>query len=136
MDIEIKGLNNLMDLVSDLSQDLENLDLYLEQDFDDDMRGIISENYEQIWRTEGAAIGEDWDGHTLVKTGRLRNSLTNPGSLQVRVQGDLIIFGTNVPYAPYVNAMYTFEGLTPEAVGKMDDLVGDFLKQRTILNWS
>lgn len=136
MNITITGLDQLESIVEDLKTDLMSLDNYLSNEVDEDLRAIIAGNFEQIWATKGSAIGEDWNGRTLVDTGALRNSLTNPGELMVTVQNGLITFGSNVSYAPYVNAMYTFEGLTPEAVSQIDNLVYNFLIRRTRGNWS
>lgn len=135
MDIDIKGMRSVIDIFQNMKEDLAALDTYLAGPVVSDLRGIVAENYQDIWSSKGAAISSDWNGNTLVKSGRLRSSLTNPSRLVVRQSGGLISFGTSVPYGKYVNNMYRFEGLTAEAVGQIDDLVEDFLDNRTQANW-
>lgn len=135
MDIKITGWRNVEQLFEDIQDDLQNLDAYLAAGVINDMRDIVADNYQDIWSSKGAAINSNWNGNTLVKSGRLRNSLTNPNQLVVRQTGGLISFGTSVPYGKYVNDMYRFEGLTADAVDQIDDLVEEFLDNRTKANW-
>lgn len=135
MNITITGWRNVEQVFENIQDDLENLDAYLAGGVVDDLRDIVADNYQDVWSSKGAAINSNWNGNTLVKSGRLRNSLTNPNQLQVRQAGGLISFGTSVPYGKYVNAMYRFEGLTSEAIGQIDDLVEEFLDTRTKANW-
>ena len=135
MNITITGWRNVEQVFENIQDDLENLDAYLAGGVVDDLRDIVADNYQDVWSSKGAAINSNWNGNTLVKSGRLRNSLTNPNQLQVRQAGGLISFGTTIPYGKYVNAMYRFEGLTAEAIEQIDDLVEEFLDTRTKANW-
>lgn len=135
MDISITGWRNVRQVFENIQDDLDNLDAYLAGPVINDLRDIVADNYQEIWSSKGAAINSNWNGNTLVKSGRLRNSLTNPNQLQVRQAGGLISFGTSVPYGKYVNGMYRFEGLTADAIDKIDDLVEKFLDTRTKANW-
>ena len=134
MNITITGWRNVEQVFENIQDDLENLDAYLAGGVVDDLRDIVADNYQDVWSSKGAAINSNWNGNTLVKSGRLRNSLANPNKLQVRQAGGLISFGTSVPYGKYVNAMYRFEGLTAEAIEQIDDLVEEFLDTRTKAN--
>lgn len=72
-------------------------------------RQAVKENFEEIWATKGAAIGADWQGNDLVRTGRLYSIMTDP-ALATWDDGVL-----NIPLPPqYValNEKYRFFGLT------------------------
>lgn len=75
------------------------------------MQGIIQRNFETIWNTKGVAIGADWKGNDLVKTGELRRSLTGA---TITTDKNSISITATPPYASYVNAKYLFMELTPE----------------------
>jgi len=98
--------------------------------FKQDMRTALAANFQQIWASQGTAIGSDWRGHTLVKSGRLRGSLTNTQNLVLRQVGDSILIGSSVSYAPYVNNMYRFYGITTSTNNAIGSAVGRFW-QRT-----
>jgi len=78
---------------------------------------IISDNFENVWNTRGIAIMENWKGNDLVKTGRLRRSLTS-GTIDIddySGRGLITISITATPpYASYVNKKYKFMELTEE----------------------
>lgn len=122
----VKDLQHDVQLVQDLSND---------QYFRDQMKRIINQNFEDVWRSQGAAINENWNGRTLVKTGNLRNSLTS-NRLQLRTTNNAFFFTSSVPYASYVNDLYQYFGITPEATEEITELYGDVLKIQGRLNWT
>jgi len=97
--------------------------------FKQDMRTALAANFQQIWASQGAAIGSDWKGNTLVKSGRLRASLTNTQNLVLQQVGDSILIGSSVSYAPYVNNMYKFYGITTSANNAIGTAVGEFWRR-------
>ena len=129
-------LSQLEAVIDDLNHDLGLLqELEDNQVFRAEVQKILQKNFTDIWATRGAAINESWDGHTLVQTGNLRNSLTT-NRLQIRVIGNRLYFESNVSYAPYVNDLYRFYGITPTAADALDDAVSEVLKKNGKLRWS
>ena len=127
--------------LNDVMQDLQHDMLLLEDMLDDPYfvqraEEIISDNFQGIWASKGGDIGADWNGYDLVQTGNLRDSLTNTARLRVIQVGNVITFGSNVDYAPYVNDRYRFFGVTQYTALELSDLVGEFLRVRGRLNWS
>lgn len=122
----VDDLQHDVRLVKDLSRDAYFLDL---------AKDAINKNFEDIWKSKGVAINENWNGRTLVKTGNLRNSLTT-NRIQLRVAGDILYFESTVYYAGFVNELYQFYGITPETSKKLTEAVGTILKRRGKLNWT
>jgi len=81
-------------------------------------------------------IGEDWEGHDLVRTGNLRNSLTTASRIRVTRVGSLVFFGSDVSYAEYVNDDYTFIGLSDPAQQAINNVVTQWLEVKGNLPWS
>lgn len=100
------------------------------------LKQIIGDNFTIIWATEGSAIGEDWNGNTLVRTGNLRDSLRRPDRLQVRLQGTTISFGSDASYAAFVNALYRFMGFVSGTEDRIVELLNEYVRINGKLNWS
>jgi len=104
--------------------------------FIDLLRGLLANNFDRVWSSKGASIGEDWDGRTLVKTGRLRASLTRPGQIQFTISGNEVTFTSGVGYDRYVNDTYRFYGVDNTFDNALGDLVNGYLKQYGQLQWT
>jgi hypothetical protein len=135
--IDVSGLDSLNDLIKKAQHDAQILssitkDPYFIQRAEE----IIAQNFDEVWDSEGGVIGSDWNGRDLVQTGNLRDSLTNGGSLKVTISGNMIIFGSTVEYAQYVNDDYPFFGFTQYTAQRLGDLIGEFLQIRGELDWS
>lgn len=122
----INALDHDMKLLVNLLDDPNFLDL---------LRGLVANNFDRVWATQGANIGEDWNGRTLVKTGRLRASLTTPGAIDLDIVGDFAVFSSRVSYDRYVDGRYRFYGLDPIFDNALGDLVNGFLQQYGRLTW-
>ena len=120
LDHDIKLLVNLLD----------------DSNFLDLLTGLVANNFDRVWRSEGASIGEDWDGRTLVKTGRLRASLTRPGQIQFTISGNEVTFTSGVGYDRYVNDAYRFYGVDNTFDNALGDLVNGYLQQYGQLQWT
>tara|TARA_R100001198_G_C5239095_1_gene216451 strand:+ start:1907 stop:2320 length:414 start_codon:yes stop_codon:yes gene_type:complete len=137
MKFQIEGMDELLGLLDDLESDLTSLGMLPEEHtFVNLMTDVVAENFSEVWDSQGAAIGEFWNGRTLVKSGNLRGSYSSPTRLRVSVQGDTITFGSNVSYAPYVNDMYTFQGITQSTSGKVSGIVDKWLQENAKLQWN
>jgi phage gpG-like protein len=74
------------------------------------MRALLARGEQEVWGTQGAAIGFHWaapaeaerksDPALLVATGALRSSLTSEGAGERATEVELR-FGTDVPYARF-----------------------------------
>ncbi len=128
--------SDLSAVLDDVQDDLEGLENYIDRGMELDLRNVVAESYTDIWRTRGAAIDSDWNGNDLVQSGRLRNSLTKPSALVVRRSGNVLTFGTAVPYGKYVNERYRFEGLVPGTEERIAELIEEYMDTRTKLNWN
>jgi hypothetical protein len=136
MDIEVTGIDQAMEIFAKLSDDLESLgNIASNPFFQQEAAELVAENESEVWATKGGAIGEDWDGNTLVDTGLLRGSMTNPSALRVRVIGNMLEFGSNVPYAGWVNDNYTFASLTPQKAEEAAELIERWLVSEGTLIW-
>ena len=88
---------------------------------------LVRENFRDIWDSEGDAIGEDWNGLTLVRSGNLRASweeasvLPIPGGYRIT---------TPVPYSSFVNDRYTFVALTEQTADELAEFVASNLLER------
>ena len=122
----VEALDHDIKLLANLLDDSNFLDL---------LTGLVANNFDRVWRSEGASIGEDWNGRTLVKTGRLRASLTTPGAIDLQVVGDFAVFSSRVSYDRYVDGRYRFYGVDPIFDSALGDLVNGFLKQYGRLQW-
>ncbi len=100
-------------------------ELVASSDFVGELRDLIADNFADIWaaRSGGAA----WDGNSLVDTGRLKSSLSDPGSVDVDVTTSGIRYGTDVPYSDYVNDKYPFMELQSSTQRKIADLIEDHI---------
>ncbi len=136
MKIEIEGMDELLGLLDDLDSDLTSLGMLPEEHtFVNLMTDIVADNFSEVWNSQGAAIGESWNGRTLVDSGNLRGAYSSPTRLVVSVQGDTITFGSNVPYAPYVNDLYQFVGVTQGTAADFGNAVDQWLRQNGKLQW-
>lgn len=131
---DVSGFNAV---IEDLEYDMRLLiNLLDDPTFLDLLRGLLANNFDRVWVSQGASIGEDWDGRTLVKTGRLRASLTRPGQIQFVISNDKVTFTSGVSYAKYVNDRYTFYGVDNTFDSALGDLVNGYLRQYGKLQWS
>lgn len=137
MKIEIDGMDELLGMLDDLESDLTSLGMLPEEHtFVNLMTDLVANNFAEIWNSQGSAIGESWNGRTLVDTGNLRGSYKDPTALRVTVSNDTITFGSNVSYAPYVNDMYQFIGITQATAANSANIVDQWLRENGKLNWS
>lgn len=128
--LSIDGLDELQDIIQKVMIDVHTLEDILEEpEFLNELRDIVAENFEEIFASEGSSIDEDWDGHSLVDTGRLKASLVNPGELRIQVYTDAIVFGSDVPYSGYVNDRYRWAGIETEKVSEIGDLINRWLRE-------
>jgi hypothetical protein len=131
---DVSGFNAVFE---DLEHDMRLLiNLLDDPTFLDLLRGLLANNFERVWGSEGANIGSDWNGRTLVKTGRLRASLTRPGQIQFTISNDKVTFTSSVGYDKYVNDMYRFYGVDSTFDSALGDLVNGYLQQYGKLSWS
>lgn len=77
------------------------------------MRTVIAQGEAKAFESSGTSIGESWPpavepdrkltSRLLVATGRLRSSLTtHGGDAEQTIRGTALYYGTNVPYAGYL----------------------------------
>lgn len=119
----------------DLQHDINLLqNLLNDRVFLDELTQLIEESYEEIWDTEGGAIGEDWNGNTLVDTGNLKMAATK--TLDVTVSSSDVFFTVNIPYASFVNDLYKFNAITPDTPKRVEDLIKSYLARYGKLAWS
>ncbi len=124
-------------LFSDLQHDMSLLiNLLDDPTFLDLLRGLLANNFERVWGSGGSSIGEDWNGRTLVKTGRLRASLTRPGQIQFTISNNQVTFTSGVSYAKHVNDLYRFYGVDQTFDSALGDLVNGYLQQYGRLEWT
>ena len=122
---------------NDLEHDMRLLiNLLDDPTFLDLLRGLLANNFDRVWGSQGASIGEDWNGRTLVKTGRLRASLTRPGQIQFTISNNQVTFTSGVSYSKYVNDMYRFYGVDDTFDNALGDLVNGYLQQYGKLQWT
>jgi hypothetical protein len=134
--IETTGIDQTKEMFNKLENDLSSLlSIASNPFFEQQAKELIAENNSQVFSSDGSSIGENWNGNTLVKTGALRASLTNPGALRVQIQGNLLTFGSNVPYAGFVNNNYIFAGLSPAKAAEAAELIERWLVQEGTLIW-
>jgi hypothetical protein len=120
----------------DLEEDLDLLTKILQDSaFIEDLRELVASNFDRVWGSEGANIGSDWDGNTLVRTGRLKLSLTAPGLLNLQIIGDTVLINSSVSYARFVNDRYVFYGVDNTFDAELTRLIEDYLSQRGKLTW-
>lgn len=130
-------VSDFKDVIRDLTSDMGGLQQYLRSTgFETELRELVGQNFEVVWSSKGAVIGENWDGNTLVDTGNLRDSLTTPGRLNVTQVGDRLVFSSDASYAPYVNARFSFYGLSPQTESAIVELINRWLKTYGQLRWS
>jgi phage gpG-like protein len=97
-------------------------------------RALLARQEAEVFSTQGRAIGESWpaavedEGHQLlVRTGALLASVTAIGAGEI--DGPILRFGTDVPYAMYLQAGTSrmaarpFLGLNPELGRILADLI-------------
>ncbi len=136
MKIEIEGIDEMLGLLDDLESDLVSLGMLPEErTFVDLVTDIVAENFSDVWNSQGAVIGESWNGNTLVDSGNLRGAYSSPTRLAVSVASDTITFGSNVSYAPYVNDLYEFTGVTQGTAADFGNAVDQWLRQNGKLQW-
>jgi phage gpG-like protein len=134
--IETTGIEETKDIFSKLARDMESLQTIASDPFfEQGLRELIAENESEVWASEGGSIGESWNGNTLVDTGALKASMTNPNALRVQVQGNIITFGSNVSYAGFVNDKYVFAGLSPAKAAEAAELIERWLVSEGTLIW-
>lgn len=116
----IARLQNKLTAINNIQSDIQ---------FKSDVSEAIADGFQQIWSTRGSAIGADWDGHDLVRTGRLRNSLINPSRLDMRVIGNTLIISGGTPYASYVNDSFRFLGITNTTNNMITDAISSYIRK-------
>jgi len=120
----------------DLEHDMRLLiNLLDDPTFLDLLKGLLANNFDRVWGSRGANISEDWNGRTLVRTGRLRASLTRPGQIQFTVTNNQVTFTSGVSYAKHVNDMYVFYGVDSTFDSALGDLINGYLQQYGKLTW-
>ena len=123
------------EVVADLQHDVDLLkDLEEDRVFIEAVREAIKDNFREVWSTQGTAIGEDWSGRTLVKTGNLRSSLTTD-RLKITITRQALIFSSDASYGRYVNELYRWAGISPRTQNKINDAVGEVLRRKGKLTW-
>jgi len=133
----VTGINEVKDWIEFAQRDLLLLaDINDDSFYIEQLREIIANNFRSVWSSDGSIIGEDWDGHDLVRTGNLRNSLTTASRIRVTRVGSLVFFGSDVSYAEYVNDDYTFIGLSDPAQQAINNVVTQWLEVKGNLPWS
>ena len=119
-------LKNDLSLLSNILQDPA---------FIADLEVLVANNFDRVWGSQGANIGSDWNGNTLVKTGRLKLSLTAPGAANLQIIGDKVIISSTVYYDQYVNDRYVFYGVDDTFDAELTALIEGYLSQRGELEW-
>lgn len=87
----------------------------------EEIKQILSDNYAEIWETKGEAIGSDWKGNDLVKTGTLRSEMIS--TTRMISTGFAVISTVPAKYKK-VNERYPFVGLTENSYRRLDALWG------------
>ena len=100
------------------------------------LEALVLENFDRVFNTQGRNINEDWDGNSLVDTGRLKLSVTSSGEIGIQVIGNTVVFSSSVAYASYVNDKFRFVGVDDEFDSDLSDMVSRFLKTEGKLQWS
>ena len=128
--------SQLEGMVSDLRHDTILLEKMVTGDsFLRALELIVIENFDRVFDTEGSNIGENWDGNSLVDSGRLKVSLTSVGEIGIQVSGDTIIFSSDVPYSSDVNNKYSFYGVDSEFNEELSALVTEYLNDKGKIDW-
>ena len=134
--ISFSGFDDVIKIFDNLNDDLRMLSkLETDPRFLADLKVILSENFDEIWSSQGGAIGENWKGNDLIDSGELKASFKS-GNIEVTVTADGITFGTSVNYAKYVNEKYRFMGITGSTDEKIAQLVIKYLQTYGKTNWS
>jgi hypothetical protein len=119
-----------------LEEDLITLSKMIDDpSFINSLKLLVASNFDRVWASEGSNINQDWNGRTLVKSGRLKLSLTTPGSLNLTIIGDQVLIQSSVNYARYVNDRYVFYGVDETFDQELTMLVQNYLSQRGKLKW-
>lgn len=135
--MEIKGLDSLDLLLNDALSDIEMIEDLLENsNFVESITSDITSGFIQTWSTEGGSIGEDWKGHDLIESGRLRASLTNDSQINVVVIGDRIVFSSSVDYADYVNEKYPFAEISESTINHVLRSIDMHIRLYGKLSWT
>ncbi len=75
-----------------------------------DVDQVLADNFQEIWDSQGSAIGADWKGQDLYSTGTLYNTLVRGGYTTTTLPyGFSVTVGQ--PYN-YVASKFPFMGLT------------------------
>jgi hypothetical protein len=86
------------------------------------IKDVIKGNFSSVWATEGASIGADWDGHSLVKSGALKQDMTSGRG--ITITNNLITIKSTKPYASYVNKRYRFMALSSRSLKAIASIYG------------
>jgi hypothetical protein len=100
--LTIQG-SGIQDLINKLSSPLTSQEKAKIQD-------IVKGNFSDVWATDGASIGADWNGRDLVESGALKASLTSGTPATFNATGFNITSNRN--YASFVNNRYRFMTLS------------------------
>lgn len=134
--MKISGLDQLDQLVMDLDHDIEMLiGMASDTRFQELVSEDIADNFSDVWGSRGGSIDSDWNGHDLVETGNLRDSLTNANRLVVSVIGDSIVFSSSIDYASYVNDEYPFMEISGATVDQINRSISSYLVYYGKLSW-
>jgi hypothetical protein len=75
--------------------------LSTDPEFMRELRETVAENNTSVYRTDGAAIAEQWGSDDYVETGAMRASMTNAGDMPATVTRRRIILRARPKYAKY-----------------------------------
>jgi len=127
----------MKDLIGGAIEDLSMVaSLSTDSQFIGELKDVVAFGFDEVWASKGALIGANWDGHDLVKTGRLRASMTEPYLLDLKIVGDLFIFSSNVPYSGYVDERYKFSEIPSSIIVDILRLVQIYLNKYGNLDWT
>lgn len=80
----------------------------------------------RIWQTKGGEIGSDWQGHTLIDTGKLFDSL-NSEQIEISGNGTKLVYTSNVDYSKYVDEKYGIYGFSSTLEIQLDTVIRKFI---------
>lgn len=129
LELDLSGFVNVLNNVSAFFNRV--LESFLDERMSE-LNAYVNEHGERIWATQGANIGADWQGNTLVDTGALRDSMS---SVQLMRMGDTLVWASDLDYAEYVDERYEIYGVDEElkrrVIEEFATYVDDKLKELT-----
>ena len=82
---------------------------------------VMGENFREIWETQGAAIGADWQGMDLLDSGQLFRTMASGVTVEA-VLPVMISVRAPSPYG-FVNMKYPFLGITETTRERLSNLL-------------